>query len=89
MASSSGKPLLLLLLVLPVLCAGFNPDSPTDRRVLVLVDDLAIKSSHSTYFQSLTGIPLFLLLRSPNLCVYYKKKERFPRFRLIASNVGI
>lgn len=44
----------IAILLLPILCAGFNPESPTDRRVLVLVDDFATKSSHSLYFQSLT-----------------------------------
>lgn len=39
--------------LLAVLCAAFTEESPTDRRVLVLLDDLAIKSSHSIFFKSL------------------------------------
>ncbi|MQM17051.1 hypothetical protein Taro_050017 [Colocasia esculenta] len=48
--------LFLLLLGVPALFSvalGFSADSPTDRRLLVLVDDLAIRSSHSIYFRSL------------------------------------
>ncbi|KAE8687706.1 Dolichyl-diphosphooligosaccharide--protein glycosyltransferase 48 kDa subunit [Hibiscus syriacus] len=40
-------------ILLPFLCNSFSPEIPTDRRVLVLLDDLAIKSSHSSYFNSL------------------------------------
>ncbi|XP_050234948.1 dolichyl-diphosphooligosaccharide--protein glycosyltransferase 48 kDa subunit-like [Mercurialis annua] len=42
-----------VLQFLPFLCNSFNPDSPNDRRVLVLLDDFALKSSHSLYFNSL------------------------------------
>ncbi|KAK8558719.1 hypothetical protein V6N13_098359 [Hibiscus sabdariffa] len=42
-----------ILILLPFLCSSFSPDTPTDRRVLVLLDDFAIKSSHSSYFNSL------------------------------------
>ncbi|XVF01436.1 hypothetical protein REPUB_Repub04eG0089000 [Reevesia pubescens] len=38
---------------LPFLSNSFSPETPTDRRVLVLLDDFAIKSSHSLYFNSL------------------------------------
>ncbi|CAM8888845.1 unnamed protein product [Rhodiola kirilowii] len=31
----------------------FSTDNPTDRRILVLLDDFAIKSSHSMYYESL------------------------------------
>nr|KJB79495.1 hypothetical protein B456_013G052700 [Gossypium raimondii] len=40
-------------ILLPFLCNSFSPETPTDRRVLVLLDDLAVKSSHSSYFNSL------------------------------------
>ncbi|KAG9136907.1 hypothetical protein Leryth_020010 [Lithospermum erythrorhizon] len=33
----------------------FCPENPSDRRVLVLVEDLAIKSSHSLYFKSISS----------------------------------
>ncbi|KAA8547312.1 hypothetical protein F0562_003824 [Nyssa sinensis] len=39
--------------LLPVLCLSFSPENPTDRRVLVLLDDLDLKSSHSIFFKSL------------------------------------
>ncbi|XP_073151704.1 dolichyl-diphosphooligosaccharide--protein glycosyltransferase 48 kDa subunit-like [Henckelia pumila] len=45
-----------LLIVFPffaILCTSFSPESPTDRRILVLLDDFAIKSSHSFFFKSL------------------------------------
>ncbi|KAK1292251.1 Dolichyl-diphosphooligosaccharide--protein glycosyltransferase 48 kDa subunit [Acorus calamus] len=43
---------LALVSVLP-LCVAFSAESPTDRRILVLVDDLSIRSSHSIFFDSL------------------------------------
>uniref|UniRef100_A0A0C9RWI6 Dolichyl-diphosphooligosaccharide--protein glycosyltransferase 48 kDa subunit n=1 Tax=Wollemia nobilis TaxID=56998 RepID=A0A0C9RWI6_9CONI len=43
-----------LLLLSPILSLAFSPESPTDQRILVLLDDLAIKSSHSIFFKSLT-----------------------------------
>ncbi|XP_039139657.1 dolichyl-diphosphooligosaccharide--protein glycosyltransferase 48 kDa subunit [Dioscorea cayenensis subsp. rotundata] len=45
--------LLALLLLLPLHCFSFSEENPTDRRILVLVDDLAIRSSHSIFFKSL------------------------------------
>lgn len=44
---------LTLVSVLPMLCNSFTPENPTDRRVLVLLDNFAIKSSHSLFFKSL------------------------------------
>ncbi|XP_021861374.1 dolichyl-diphosphooligosaccharide--protein glycosyltransferase 48 kDa subunit [Spinacia oleracea] len=32
---------------------SFSPENPTNRRILVLLDDFAIKSSHSLFFDSL------------------------------------
>ncbi|XP_074275257.1 dolichyl-diphosphooligosaccharide--protein glycosyltransferase 48 kDa subunit [Silene latifolia] len=37
------------------LISAFNPDSPTDRRILVILDDISLKSSHSIFFNSLTS----------------------------------
>ncbi|XP_044487869.1 dolichyl-diphosphooligosaccharide--protein glycosyltransferase 48 kDa subunit-like [Mangifera indica] len=45
--------LILLIAVLPFISFAFSPENPTDRRVLVLLDDFAIKSSHSLFFDSL------------------------------------
>ncbi|KAF3435620.1 hypothetical protein FNV43_RR22711 [Rhamnella rubrinervis] len=44
---------LTLTVFLPFLCNSFSPESPTDRRILVLLDDFALKSSHSLFFKSL------------------------------------
>ncbi|XP_038711687.1 dolichyl-diphosphooligosaccharide--protein glycosyltransferase 48 kDa subunit-like isoform X2 [Tripterygium wilfordii] len=65
--------LLLTLILLPVLCYSFSPESPTDRRVLVLLDDFAIKSSHSLYFNSLQsrGFELdFKLADDPKIALH-------------------
>ena len=53
MASTRWNFGLTAMLLLPLLCSSFSPDQPTDRRVLVLVDDLALEASHSIYFQTL------------------------------------
>ncbi|KAJ8770696.1 hypothetical protein K2173_021343 [Erythroxylum novogranatense] len=45
--------LTIFLLLLPHLCRSFSPESPSDRRVLVLLDDLSLKTSHSIFFNSL------------------------------------
>lgn len=44
---------LITFLLIAILCSAFSPENPTDRKILVLLDDLSIKSSHSVYFQSL------------------------------------
>ncbi|THG02900.1 dolichyl-diphosphooligosaccharide--protein glycosyltransferase 48 kDa subunit-like [Camellia sinensis] len=38
---------------LATLCSSFSPEHPTDPRILVLLDDLAIRSSHSIFLNSL------------------------------------
>ncbi|XP_011025713.1 PREDICTED: dolichyl-diphosphooligosaccharide--protein glycosyltransferase 48 kDa subunit-like [Populus euphratica] len=45
--------ILSVTLLLPVLSLSFSPDSPSDRRLLVLLDDLSLKSSLSIFFNSL------------------------------------
>ncbi|KAL3702205.1 hypothetical protein R1sor_020227 [Riccia sorocarpa] len=56
MASSTrSQALLLLVVLLPALVAAFSEDNPTDQRVLVLLEDLALKSSHSIFFKSLSS----------------------------------
>ncbi|KAL8549752.1 hypothetical protein ACS0TY_008550 [Phlomoides rotata] len=45
--------LLNLISILPLLVSSFSHDNPTDRRILVLLDDLSLKSSHSLFFSSL------------------------------------
>ncbi|GAB4853927.1 Dolichyl-diphosphooligosaccharide--protein glycosyltransferase 48 kDa subunit [Ancistrocladus abbreviatus] len=45
--------ILTLIFFLTTKSSAFSPESPTNRRILVLLDDFAIKSSHSMYFKSL------------------------------------
>ncbi|EPS64575.1 hypothetical protein M569_10206, partial [Genlisea aurea] len=45
----------ILISLLPFLVSGFSEQNPTDRRLLVLLDDFSIKSSHSLFFRSLEG----------------------------------
>ncbi|CAA2960930.1 dolichyl-diphosphooligosaccharide--protein glycosyltransferase 48 kDa subunit-like [Olea europaea var. sylvestris] len=64
--------MLNLLSLLPLLTVSFSPDHPTDRRILVLLDDLALKSSHSIFFTSLQfrGFDLdFKLADDPSIAV--------------------
>ena len=44
---------LTLIALLPTLSFSFSPENPTDRRILVLLDDISLKSSHSLFFKSL------------------------------------
>ncbi|THG09824.1 hypothetical protein TEA_005451 [Camellia sinensis var. sinensis] len=44
---------LIFLSFLPIICLSFSPENPTDRRILVLLDDFALKSSHSIFFKAL------------------------------------
>ncbi|XP_034684450.1 dolichyl-diphosphooligosaccharide--protein glycosyltransferase 48 kDa subunit-like [Vitis riparia] len=44
---------LTLISLLPFLCYSFSPENPTDRRILVVLDDIGLKSSHSIFFKSL------------------------------------
>lgn len=51
-------PLIFLVAVIPflsTLCTSFSPDNPSDRRILVLLDDLALQSSHSLFLDSLSS----------------------------------
>ncbi|XP_050204992.1 dolichyl-diphosphooligosaccharide--protein glycosyltransferase 48 kDa subunit-like [Mercurialis annua] len=64
--------IILTSLVFPFLSLSFSPESPSDRRVLVLLDDFSLKSSHSIYFNSLKsrGFDLdFKLADDPKLAV--------------------
>ena len=61
---------LSVLFLFPIFSLGYSPESPTDWHILVLVDDLAIKSSHSILFKTLTdhGFDLdFKLAHDPKL----------------------
>lgn len=63
---------LISLLLLPALCFSFSDENPTDRRFLVLLDDLSLKSSHSIFFNSLKsrGFDLdFKLAEDPKLAL--------------------
>jgi len=64
--------ILSVTLLLPVLSLSFSPDSPSDRRLLVLLDDLSLKSSLSIFFNSLKsrGFDLdFKLADDPKLAL--------------------
>ncbi|GAV88321.1 LOW QUALITY PROTEIN: DDOST_48kD domain-containing protein, partial [Cephalotus follicularis] len=54
---------LIFISVLPFLSLSFSAESPKERRVLVLLDDLAIKSSHSLFFDSLKSRRFLLHFR--------------------------
>ncbi|KAI3936259.1 hypothetical protein MKX01_004088 [Papaver californicum] len=61
---------LTLISFVPLLCNSFSSENPSDRKILVLVDDLGIKSSHSIFFKSLQtrGFELdFKLAEDPKL----------------------
>lgn len=47
------KFIFFFLVLIPILCSSFSPEKPSDRRILVLLDDFALKSSHSLFFNSL------------------------------------
>ncbi|RAL46584.1 unnamed protein product [Cuscuta campestris] len=62
----------LISALCPSLTRSFSPDNPTDRRILVLIDDASIKSSHSLFFKSLQsrGFELeFKLADDPSIFV--------------------
>ncbi|KAK6125476.1 hypothetical protein DH2020_040784 [Rehmannia glutinosa] len=64
--------ILNLISVLPLLTFSFSPDHPTDRQILVLLDDLSLKSSHSLFFTTLQsrGFNLdFKLADDPSVAV--------------------
>ncbi|OVA18652.1 Dolichyl-diphosphooligosaccharide--protein glycosyltransferase subunit WBP1 [Macleaya cordata] len=69
---------LTFISLLPLLCYSFSPENPTDRKILVLLDNAAIKSSHSIFFKSLQtrGFKLdFKLADDPNLTL-----QRYGRY---------
>ncbi|OAY76766.1 Dolichyl-diphosphooligosaccharide--protein glycosyltransferase 48 kDa subunit [Ananas comosus] len=91
-----GALFLAVIAVLPLICSCFSADSPTDRRVLVLVDDLALRSSHSLFFNSLQsrGFDLdFKLADDPKLSLqrygHYAVSETEGDHTLIASDALI
>ncbi|CAH9079670.1 unnamed protein product [Cuscuta epithymum] len=64
--------LTLIVSLIAVTCSSFSPDSHTSPRVLVLLDDFGIKSSHSLYFKALEnrGYNLeFKLARDPKIAL--------------------
>ncbi|KAK6150956.1 hypothetical protein DH2020_015888 [Rehmannia glutinosa] len=64
--------ILNLISVLPLLTFSFSPDHPTDRQILVVLDDLSLKSSHSLFFTTLQsrGFNLdFKLADDPSVAV--------------------
>ncbi|KAK9678231.1 hypothetical protein RND81_11G197900 [Saponaria officinalis] len=53
MANLSLSSYLTIFSLLFSLISAFNPNSPNDRRILVILDDISLKSSHSIFFNSL------------------------------------
>eukprot|EP01018_Ginkgo_biloba_P031921 Gb_28463 [translate_table: standard] len=79
-----------LLLALPLLSFSFSSQNPTDQRLLVLLDDLAIKSSHSIFFKSLTdrGYELdFKLAHDPKLALQRYGQYLYDGLILFAPSV--
>ncbi|KAH9624665.1 hypothetical protein KSS87_001675 [Heliosperma pusillum] len=63
---------LTIILLISTQSLSFSPENPSDRRILVLIDDFAIKSSHYIYFNSLSsrGYSLdFKLSHDPKLAL--------------------
>ncbi|XP_051127390.1 dolichyl-diphosphooligosaccharide--protein glycosyltransferase 48 kDa subunit-like [Andrographis paniculata] len=63
---------LSLISVRPFSVVSFSQDHPTDRQILVLLDDLSLKSSHSLFFNALRsrGFSLdFKLANDPSVSV--------------------
>ncbi|KAH0459446.1 hypothetical protein IEQ34_012260 [Dendrobium chrysotoxum] len=63
---------LFILLLCSFECESFSAENPTDRRLLVLVDDLAIRSSHSLFFKFLESrgyVVEFRLADDPKLAL--------------------
>ncbi|ONK74893.1 uncharacterized protein A4U43_C03F11200 [Asparagus officinalis] len=82
--------LVALLFLLPLLSSSFNIDSPTDRRILVLVDDLALQSSHSIFFNSLRsgGFDLdFKLADDPKLALQRYGQYLYDALILFAPSI--
>lgn len=90
MAASIRLITLSILFLFPILSLGFSPESPTDRHILVLVDDLAIKSSHSIFFKTLTdrGFDLdFKLAHDPKLALQRYGQYLYDGLILFAPSV--
>ncbi|KAJ4745642.1 Dolichyl-diphosphooligosaccharide--protein glycosyltransferase 48 kDa subunit [Rhynchospora pubera] len=91
------RPSLLLLLSLislllsPPPAFSFSDESPTARRILVLVDDLALRSSHSIFFDSLVsrGYQLeFKLADDPSLSLQRYGQFLYDGLVLFAPSVS-
>ncbi|KAK6136822.1 hypothetical protein DH2020_029417 [Rehmannia glutinosa] len=88
-----GKLLTTLLIsfhLFAILCASFSEENPTDRRVLVLLDDFAIKSSHSLFFNSLEtrGFDLdFKLADDPKLALQRYGKYMYDAVILFSPTI--
>ncbi|CAI0473547.1 unnamed protein product [Linum tenue] len=80
----------LTLSLLPFLSHSFSPDTPTDRRILVLLDDFSLKSSHSIFFTSLKsrGFDLdFKLADDPKLSLQRYGQYLYDGLILFAPSV--
>ncbi|KAJ6906548.1 hypothetical protein NC652_024078 [Populus alba x Populus x berolinensis] len=65
---------ILSVTLLPILSFSFSTYSPTDHRLLILLNELSLKSSHSIFFDSLKsrGFDLdFKLVDDPKLALQH------------------
>jgi oligosaccharyltransferase complex subunit beta len=82
--------ILSVTLLLPVLSLSFSPDSPSDRRLLVLLDDLSLKSSLSIFFNSLKsrGFDLdFKLADDPKLALQRYGQDLYDGLILFSPSI--
>ncbi|CAI0420185.1 unnamed protein product [Linum tenue] len=82
----------LTLSFLPFLSHSFSPDTPTDRRILVLLDDFSLKSSHSIFFTSLKsrGFDLeFKLADDPKLALQTADTTASDLIKSVATECGV
>ncbi|XP_019448515.1 PREDICTED: dolichyl-diphosphooligosaccharide--protein glycosyltransferase 48 kDa subunit-like [Lupinus angustifolius] len=80
----------LSLSFIPLLCTSFSSDTPSERRVLVLLDDFALKSSHSLFFNSLhsRGFDLdFKLADDPKIAIQRYGQYLYDALILICPTV--
>ncbi|KAI7988784.1 Dolichyl-diphosphooligosaccharide--protein glycosyltransferase 48 kDa subunit [Camellia lanceoleosa] len=69
---------------------SFSPEHPTDRRILILLDDLAIRSSHSIFLNSLQsrGFNLdFKLADDPKISLHRYSQYLYDGLILFSSTV--
>jgi oligosaccharyltransferase complex subunit beta len=82
--------LIALLLFSLMISLAFSPESPTDQQLLVLLNNLVIKASHSLFFKSLIdwGYQLdFKLAHDPNLALQRYEEYLYDGLILFAPSI--